>query len=490
MRKLADLNWPLAVVAVNILVTMFLGTWKLDLTADRIHTLSAVSRKYIGDLSDIVEVELVATGKLPAEYQNLNQGIGNILKEMATINPAKFRLKVTDPGDDSSQQTRVEQAGISPIQFSQMSGDKFEISKGYLGVILRFGEKIEVLPVAVDTGNLEYFVLSGIRRLTEDKKTVVGVAGSNLAGGQRQWWQKVLQGEYELVAVDLSDPDNLPSNLEVVVIDGEPAMNSDAAVMEKTIKSVNKIVDQKIGLVIFTDRILVDQQMNTKKSDQSAWWEWLTSKGVKVGESLIRDENSAIASFQTGQGSVLTQYTYWLMVGGKQIARNMPVVSALDRLLMPWVSPMEIADGFEPLLWSSERSTLDTELSDISPDKSPKAVETELSQKVVAAINPERRMVVVADGDFLNDEFVSTSQSNLLLAFNMVDFVGGSSDWLTIRSKVIKSYPLPTLSAADKIWFRIINLGLPLLIIAGSALLVYKRRRINSRRLKQEWQEN
>ena len=99
-------------------------------------------------------------------------------------------------------------------------------------------------------------------------------------------------------------------------------------------------------------------------------------------------------------------------------------------------------------------------------------------------------MVVVADGDFLNDEFVSSNQSNLLLAFNMVDFVGGSSDWLTIRSKVIKSYPLPTLSAADKIWFRIINLGLPLLIIAGSALLVYKRRQINSRRLKQEWQEN
>ena len=96
------------------------------------------------------------------------------------------------------------------------------------------------------------------------------------------------------------------------------------------------------------------------------------------------------------------------------------------------------------------------------------------------------RMVVVADVDFLDEQFVRSSRQNLLFAANSVDWLAQDEALISIRSKDRTPPPLALESDFAKNALKWGNLaGIPLFFCLAGALRVTGRRARAERRWKE-----
>ena len=96
------------------------------------------------------------------------------------------------------------------------------------------------------------------------------------------------------------------------------------------------------------------------------------------------------------------------------------------------------------------------------------------------------RLVVVADANFIEDEFVRTNPQNLAFAANAVDWLAQDEALIAIRSKDRTPPPLVIESDGQQAALKWGNLvGVPLLFVLGGALRVAQRRRLSGR----SWEE-
>ena len=209
-------------------------------------------------------------------------------------------------------------------------------------------------------------------------------------------------------------------------------------------------------------------------------------RGMKMVDGLIWDESSTVATFRAQNDVFSIQYPYWLVVRPENVNRQIPAVSGIESLMMPWVAAIELSGEAVALFSSSERSVVDKDLTDLSPTANLRqAPGTDLGKKVLAAVNTEgMKLALVADSDFIKDQFVGgISQNNMILALNLVDYVSADESLLAIRSKTVSSSPIRPLEDRTKTVVKVINLVAPIVLLAaGGALSRWQRGKKN-----EEW---
>jgi ABC-type uncharacterized transport system involved in gliding motility auxiliary subunit len=93
----------------------------------------------------------------------------------------------------------------------------------------------------------------------------------------------------------------------------------------------------------------------------------------------------------------------------------------------------------------------------------------------VTAQSPDTRIVVVGDGDFMQDQFLG-NKGNLLLFENIVDYLADDAGLITIRSKDVAEPPLEVVSDGTKKILKYGDLLVPPLLIIGYGLFRWRRR--------------
>jgi hypothetical protein len=91
------------------------------------------------------------------------------------------------------------------------------------------------------------------------------------------------------------------------------------------------------------------------------------------------------------------------------------------------------------------------------------------------------KIVVVGDGDFLQDQLSGGNKDNFLLASNLVDWLADDIGLAAIRARDSGSKPLDEVSEGTKTWVKGVNLAIPpiLVILFG---IVRWRLRISTRK--------
>jgi ABC-type uncharacterized transport system involved in gliding motility auxiliary subunit len=92
-----------------------------------------------------------------------------------------------------------------------------------------------------------------------------------------------------------------------------------------------------------------------------------------------------------------------------------------------------------------------------------------------ATQSPDTRMVVVGDGDFMQDQFLG-NKGNLLLFENIVDYLADDAGLITIRSKDVAEPPLEVVSDGTKNMLKYGDLFVPPLLVIGYGLFRWRRR--------------
>src|SRR5689334_21428518 len=109
-KKLGDLltlsNGLLLLVLINLAASLFF--FRIDLTDEKRYSIKPATRAMLGQLDDVVYVEVFLDGDLNAEFKRLRNAIRETLEEFRVYSGNKVQFKFTNPASALSQKAQSE----------------------------------------------------------------------------------------------------------------------------------------------------------------------------------------------------------------------------------------------------------------------------------------------------------------------------------------------------------------------------------------------
>ncbi len=160
-----------AIVLINLVAaTLF---FRLDLTSNKVYSLSKVSRNVVSTLKEPLTINVFFTSNLPSPYNTVEQYIKDMLGEYALNANTYFNYRFYDvsaEGEIDAARTEenrklAQNYGINPVQIQVVEKDEMKFKKAYMGLVLIHGDMVERIPTITSTDGLEYKLTTAIQRL-------------------------------------------------------------------------------------------------------------------------------------------------------------------------------------------------------------------------------------------------------------------------------------------------------------------------------------
>ncbi len=463
------------VVLLNILSSRFF--FRIDLTEDNRYTLSRATRDILRDLPDPVTVSAYFSEGLPPDIDRTRREFKELLSEFASRSGGNVVYEFIDPARDPQDEQEAYKNGISPVMINVREKDQAVQKKAFLGAVLKYGEKREVIPFVQPGSAMEYSLSSGIRKMTADEKNPVGFIQGHGEPTTSMFSQamEALSVLNEAEPVNLTDSTYLPRYKTLVIV--APADSFPVWQLE--------MIDAYLGgggnLVIAMNRVEGDLQQAMGKEITTGLESWLEAKGLKVARDFLVDANCGSINVVQQQGyfSISSQLTFPYLPVLTNFADH-PVVSGLEAVLMQFASPITYTGDttlrYLPLVMSSGKSG--TQSTPLYFDIQKKWGEPDFPLKglTVAALLEGRitgpnhaRLILFGDGDFAvngqGNQAHQLSPDNVNLLVNAIDWLSDDTGLIGLRTRGITSRTLDPLEEGRKTLLKWLNLLLPVLLI-------------------------
>ncbi len=183
-----SLTGLLALLAVLVAVNLLLGQvrLRLDLTEDRLYTLSDGTRAVLRGLDGPVTLKLFFSSsvrEVPEPLKLFARQVEDLLREYALASRGKVVVETYDPKPDSDAEEWAERYGLASERLDPLDPPL------YLGLVAAKGDALAALPF-LDPRNeqmLEYHVSQLIARVANPRKPVLGVLSSLPVMGVRSF---------------------------------------------------------------------------------------------------------------------------------------------------------------------------------------------------------------------------------------------------------------------------------------------------------------
>jgi ABC-2 type transport system permease protein len=159
------------IVLINVAgMTLF---FRMDLTSNRIYSISEASKKVVSTLSEPLTIDVFFTKNLPAPYNNTERYLHDLLEEYAIHANKYFNYRFYDVNPESEginplaqeNQKLARNYGIHPVQIQAFEEDEVKFKKAYMGLVLIHGDMIERIPTITSINGLEYKLTTTIQKL-------------------------------------------------------------------------------------------------------------------------------------------------------------------------------------------------------------------------------------------------------------------------------------------------------------------------------------
>ncbi len=491
-------------VLSNIVGTRIPG--RIDLTQERIYTLSPATKDIVSHLPDIVNVSLYASDKLPAQLQPVLRETKDTLEDYRKVSQGKLKVAYKNPSTDSEASKEAASQGIQPVRFNVVSQEEFQVKDGYLGIAIAYGGKNEAIPFVEDMNDLEYQMTSLIRKLTVDNKPKIGFVsghGEKSLHGNYRLLNNELKKQFEIVDITAKsdevkddkksskkedDSTNLPKKISIpddvktLVIAGPSENYSDD---EKN--TLSQFIAKGGNALFLLDGVSVSPQTLTASASQNNLLEYVKNQtGVEIEKSLVYDlRSNESVGFGGGQMRYILPYPFWIRA--LKTSENSPIVSKIENITLPWASSLKIDDntlnekGYEKteLFSTTEHAGIETSSFDISPDQ--KFSSQDLGKKLLAvALSPKQsngRVVIVGDTDFLDDENVKSNTSNFGFGMEAISWLSQESALSQIKVKNFSEHKFVFTNQSEPSLLKFGNMVFVLVTVSGYGFWRLFRRR-------------
>ncbi len=490
-------------IVVNVISVRLFD--RLDLTKQKVYTLSEASKKLVRSFDDRVTVRAYFTEDLPSPYNNNRREVLDILNEYKAYAGGNLQYEFINPEGEKGEQ-EAQQQGIPPVDVQVVKEDKFEVKRAYLGLVMMYEDKKETLPVIQNLGSLEYDISSALKRLTTRQKKRIGytIGHDETDLSTMKDAYQTLSSQYELTPVSLPGTGSIPADLATLLVIAPQKKFNDSSKFQ---------IDQylmhggKIAFLLNKENASLQSQyaqpLDINLDDQLAQY------GSRVNADLVRDAQCASVNVVQQQAGFTMQsqvpFPYMPMASG--FNKENLIVKDLQNVIFYFASSVDTslaaAKGLKEqvLVSSSKRSGRQSGFimidafhrytaDELAESNIPLAVIVEGSFKSFYAdkqipglvgstspmmSSPETRIIVVGDGHFMKDDF-ARNPGNLTFFVNMVDYLADDAGLVTIRSKNVAMPPLDQISDGTKKLLKYGDLLLPPIAVIGYGLVRWRTR--------------
>ncbi len=480
-------------VVLNFIFTRMLV--RVDLTENKIYSLTPASKQAVSNLNDIMIVKVYMSEKLPPSLMPIKERVSDLLDEYRAYSHGNLKIEFIDPARDKKAQQEVRMLGIPPVEMNILEKDRLQVVKGYLGLAIFYLNKHQVIPVIQSTDDLEYQITSRILKLTENRERVVGFVvkgGNHDLYGDYETARKRVESEFKVVEIDSIIPDSI----DVLVVAGISKL--DTAMLYR----INQYIMNGGKAILLIDG--VDVQGLSASSVPEAKLD-LVRYGVKVNQNLVLDISNEMAPFSSGVVRFIVPYPFWVKI--RNFDKTNPIVSKLNSLVLPWTSSIEpIKDSSANykvtiLAKSTDHSWEQKGFFLLSPDYVKVPPKDKLSQYDLVAlvrgkipspfkeppkgfdkkkfkrVSDSTFVVIVGNSRFLENPFAGSFKENLVFFMNALDYLSFGKQLINVRTKVLTERPIAEVSDATKTAIRILNIVLMPLLVVIFGLVRYSIRR-------------
>ena len=502
-RSLQYHNLQLGVVGL-IIFSLLIGWFgssiggRLDLTEDKLFTMSPATSEILSGLDDLLTVELFQSKDPPAQVSLVTRSVNDFLKDFAASSGGNVKLVNKFPDEDDKAARKAQLIGVPQMQFNVQSRGELQIKTGYLGLSMTYADRREVLPFINTIDGFEYRLSSlAFRMIQQERKRVTFLRGhgEKTTDGELQTLAFILSQQYEITDIEPAEGGTIDlSSVDVLIIAGPTQRISD-----EVRASVASYLDGGGKAMILVDTVTIDQQRLIALPNRFSFADFVGNYGIVVDDTIAFDVRSyETLPFGTQGGNVAIPFPYWMRVP----TVDSKVAGEVESVVLPWASTVGFLTESTlekiSLLETTPFSAVDYNYRN-NPDVSPNSralidvTEADLfqSQMAVAVTGPvnssngnnaDFRLVVVGDSDWISDSVVNQYQENIGLALNLVDWLAQEDALASIRSKVISSRQLLYDSPTHKNIVQYSNLfGVPALFIVIGFLRFVRRRSISQR---------
>ena len=489
----------LAFLAFNMLARVGLSDWRLDLTEQKLYTISAGTEKVLAEIEQPVELYFFysdqASKDLPT-LRNYAKRVEEMLKAYERAAEGKLKLHIVDPQPFSAEEDQAAEFGLQAIPLNA-GGDKL-----YFGLAGRVGDGVpQAIPVfALDQEEfLEYDLSRLVQSLAKPERPVIGVlSGLPLNGGfdmqtrqPSQPWMVMeeIRQQFQIESLK-AGIDQIPEKVSVLLLVHPKDLP------EQSLYAIDQFVLRGGKLLAFVDPYSeIDSGMSmpgeeaaSKTSDLPALFKaW----GVQLLPDQVVTDGAYAMALSMGEGQRAVRHAAFLSLPRAALDQSDVSTAGLETLTLASAGILEPLAGaksrFTPLLQSSvyampvdsKRLALlqnpEELIRELQPTGQRYAMAARISGPAETAFanGIEGRkdglksadninVIVVADTDLLSDRMWVQVQDffgqrmpqpwadNASFTINALDNLSGSDALISVRSRGRFSRPFEVVDALQR----------------------------------------
>ena len=482
-------------VAGLIILSLLVGWFgtsikgRLDLTEDKIFSLSPATVEIIDGLEDLLTVDVFMSKDQPVQVSLASRDVNDFLDDFESNSNDMVKVSRHYPENDEKALRKAQNAGVNPVQFELRSQGELQIKTGYLGISLTYLDKREVIPFVESVDGFEYQLASLTNKMINERleKKKIGFLeghGESSISDQNQlnFFARVLNQQYQVSQIVVQEDTSLDlSDIDILVIASPKGRISNYEQEE-----ITRYLNNGGSALIALEPVIVDRSQLTGLPNRETFSEFIRELlGVSVEQDIVYDTRSfENISFQSAGRSLARPYPYFVrsQVTDRKIGRE------IRSVVLPWVSSVGIIDipgssyKITPLLASSQYAAIDFEFRNLTPDSptftdisAKNMVESDLGVTVEGSSGS--KIVVIGDAEWLETYFIQRFQNNAYFGLNLIDWLAQDDTLASVRSKVVSERSLVFSSDTHKNMVQYVNIvGIPVAFVI-IAFLRYTQRR-------------
>lgn len=390
-------NWTfLAIVIVAVVLINIVSSFvyrRIDMTEDQRFSLAAGTVTFLEKTKDLkgrVNIKIYLEGNLPSEVKHFRDALEDKLKEFKLIAGDRIEYQFIDPHDGTEDEKEAlfqnlfaEGKGILPmdvlyekdgasnkmliwpgavIEYDGSTSNIIQFLPGSRSAEpYRIPDIVNMLPNAIN--NLEYMLVSSLRRTTAESKLRIGFLQGHgeLQFKETQRVRAMISPYFALTDVELRDSIHALDNIDGLIIARPRTKFS-----EKDLYLIDQFVMRGGRLMCFLDKLEINED-TLKKTGQSHTTRYdlgidnmLFDYGLKLQDNYILDSESAYRIAPYAEGGRI-QWFYHVL-GSPTLH---PISKNLENVSLLYTSEVQFINNkpnvaLSPILTSSSNSFAQT----------------------------------------------------------------------------------------------------------------------------------
>ena len=364
-------------LAVNLIASSALRDARLDLTKERLYTISEGTRKTLRAIDEPVDIRVYFSKKLgeaAPSYAKMFERVRTLLEQYSGIARGKLQVTFLDPEPFSDAEDRAVAAGLKGIRLNQ------EGEMGYFGIVGSNSTDTESNLPFLSTDRerfLEYDVTKLIVTLANQTKSGVGlISGIPIEGSPgnpmmgRPPTPPVVMLEqirefFELKTI-AKDAKEIPADIGVLMVVQPEGLSADTAY------AIDQFALSGGKVLAFVDPVAEAHRqgnpmmmMMQGPPDLSEFDKLLKAWGVAFDPKTVVGDISRARRVQFGGGprASVTEYVLWLGLDRRNLDERDPLAGGIERLNLASAGFLEKAPDattqFAPIIRTTRRRHAD-----------------------------------------------------------------------------------------------------------------------------------